>query len=83
MFHVYVLRSLKDGHLYIGSTSNLRERLKSHRKGKVRSTKGRRPLELVYYEAYETKTEARKREIFLKTGKGRELLYQKLSFLEG
>ncbi|MFW9901102.1 MAG: GIY-YIG nuclease family protein [Candidatus Thorarchaeota archaeon] len=74
MYTVYVLRSQKDAFLYTGFTSNLEKRLQSHNAGKVRSTKGRRPLLLVYYEVYEDKTTARKRELFLKCGQGRKFL---------
>ncbi len=74
MFYIYVLRSHKDGRLYIGSTGNLNIRLIYHNSGKVKSTKDRRPFDLVYQEEFENKTEARKRELFLKSGKGRQYL---------
>ncbi len=66
MFYVYVLKSKKDGKFYIGSTNNLRKRLKEHNNGKVFSTKSRIPFELVYYEAYKSEKDARKRESNLK-----------------
>ena len=72
--HVYVLRSEKDGKLYVGSTSNIEKRLSTHNTGKVRSTKSRKPLSLIYQENYESITVARKRELFLKTGQGRKEL---------
>ena len=78
MFHTYVLRSERDGRLYVGSTSNLSKRIDEHNRGKVRSTKGRRPFSLVYREEYENKIMARKREIFLKSGQGRLFLKAKL-----
>lgn len=62
MFYTYVLESLKDHKKYIGSTSNLRVRLKAHNDGKVRSTKSRRPFELLYFEKFSTMSEARWRE---------------------
>jgi len=46
MYYVYTLRSGKDDKLYIGSTSNLKKRLKEHKEGRVQSTSYRRPLEL-------------------------------------
>ena len=61
MYYVYVLQSQKDKRLYTGYTSDLQGRLKSHNSGKVRSTKNRQPLILIYYEEYDDKTEARKR----------------------
>lgn len=66
MFYVYVLKSQKDGMCYIGSTNDLRRRVKEHDDGLVVSTKPRRPLELVYYEAYKSENDARKREWSLK-----------------
>jgi putative endonuclease len=74
-YHVYVLRSMKDRNLYIGMTSDLQARISSHNCGRVRSTKARRPLKLVYSEEFSSKTEARRRELFLKTGQGRKSLH--------
>ena len=71
---IYVLKSKNDNNLYIGSTSDLEKRLYYHNSGKVRSTKSRRPLEIIYKEQYGSATDARKRENFLKTGQGRKLL---------
>ncbi|MFH1868962.1 MAG: GIY-YIG nuclease family protein [Candidatus Omnitrophota bacterium] len=66
MYYVYVLKSSKDNMLYTGSTNNLKRRLKEHNKGLVYSTKSRRPFNLVYYEAYSSEKDARKRESNLK-----------------
>jgi putative endonuclease len=66
MFYVYVLKSKKDGFSYIGSTNDLKKRFRQHQNGKVSSTKSRRPLELVYYEAYKSEKDARIRETNLK-----------------
>ncbi|MBA3047453.1 GIY-YIG nuclease family protein [Patescibacteria group bacterium] len=66
MYYVYILKSLKDKKLYIGFTSDLNKRFKEHIEGKVESTKNRRPLVLVYYEAYKTKEDAIERERQLK-----------------
>jgi len=74
MNYVYVLKSIKDNKLYIGSTSDIAKRIKSHNSGKVRSTKSRRPLELVYTESCNSVTASRKRENFLKSGQGRKWL---------
>jgi putative endonuclease len=52
MFFVYILKSLKDGDLYIGFTSDLENRTKEHNSGGVFSTRHRRPLKVIYYEAY-------------------------------
>jgi putative endonuclease len=66
MFYVYILKSKKDYQLYTGSTNDLRRRFKEHNDGKVFSTKFRRPFEIIYYEAYKSEKDARKRESNLK-----------------
>jgi putative endonuclease len=66
MYYVYILKSLKDKKLYIGSTNDLKIRIQDHNAGKVESTKYRRPLKLIYCEAYRTEAEAREREKQLK-----------------
>ena len=65
--YVYILQSQKDGSLYIGSTTDLKRRLKEHNTGKVKSTKNKISWKLVYYEAYLTEEIARKREKSLKS----------------
>jgi len=72
MYYVYILQSDVDRNLYIGSTSNLSKRLEYHNCGKVKSTKSRKPLKLIYHESLITKTMALKREHFLKSGNGRK-----------
>lgn len=72
MYYVYIIRSQKTGKLYKGSTEDLKKRLKEHNQGKTTSTQNSRPWELIYYEAFCNKTDARREELFLKTGKGRE-----------
>jgi len=66
MFFVYVLRSKKDKKLYIGFTNDLRYRIQKHNSGLNKSTKFRRPFELIYYEAYKSEEDAKKREEMLK-----------------
>jgi len=66
MFYVYILKSIKDQNGYIGTTDNLENRLMRHNKGEVKSTKYRRPFILIYNEEFDTLSEARKREWFLK-----------------
>lgn len=78
MHYTYILFSQKDGKLYIGYTPNLKARIKKHNFGYVLATKNRRPLELIYYEAYMTQSDAKRREKFLKGGKGREELKTQL-----
>src|SRR3989344_3890246 len=66
MFYLYILKSSKDKNMYIGSTNDLRRRFAEHNKGEIFSTKFRRPFQLVYYEAYKSEKDARKREKNLK-----------------
>ena len=78
-FHyVYVLLSLKDKKLYSGSSDDLKSRFEQHQKGKVSSTKDRRPLELIYYESCLEKKDAMKREKYFKTFKGKLFLRNRL-----
>lgn len=78
MNYTYVLISEKDGKFYIGFTSNLDKRLKEHDDGKVISTKNRRPLHLIYYEACKNEHDAIHREKYFKTGFGRRFLNNRL-----
>ncbi len=66
MNYVYIIRC-GDGSLYTGWTNNLEKRFKAHCEGKgAKYTRGRGPLELVYYETFEDKIEAMKREYEIK-----------------
>lgn len=66
LVYVYVLKSKKDGQLYVGSTSDIERRLHEHNSGQVFSTRPRTPFELVYFEAYKSEHDARMRESRLK-----------------
>ncbi len=82
-YFVYILLSLKDWKFYIGFTSNLKSRFLKHQKGRVKSTKNRKPLKLIFYEAYLNKKDAIRRERYFKTSKGKTTLRQMLkNFLE-
>ena len=62
MHYTYILKC-KDNTCYTGYTNNLEKRLKAHNEGKgAKYTKGRGPVELVYYEEYEDKSTAMRRE---------------------
>ena len=79
MFYVYILKSLKDTDLYIGSTNDLKRRFKEHQEGKSFSTKFRIPFELVYYEAYKNEKDAHLREQSLKLrGNARRSLKERI-----
>ena len=74
MYYVYVLKSQLDGKLYVGYTTNLRKRLQKHQYGEVLSTSPRRPFELIFYEGYKNMEDAKRREGYLKTSKGKSSL---------
>lgn len=77
-YYIYILLSLKDKRFYIGFTSDLKNRLSEHAKGRVSSTKNRRPLKLIHYEYFIDKADAKAREVFLKSGFGRNQLKESL-----
>lgn len=84
MYYVYVLRSKRDGKLYTGYTKNLKLRFEQHSAGQVESTKDRRPLVLIYYEACLDRSDATYREKYLKTHYGKLFLANRLkSYLTG
>jgi len=74
MYFVYLLKSKNSGKTYTGHTNNLERRLLEHQNNLSKYTKGRGPWILVYSEKFNSRSEAMKREKFLKSGKGRELL---------
>ncbi len=74
MYYTYVLKSQRDGKFYTGYTKNLKLRFDEHRKGKVESTKDRRPLELIYYEGCLDQKDATHREKYLKTYHGKSFI---------
>lgn len=78
MHFVYVLFSLKDHKLYIGFSDDIEKRVAQHMMGKVTATKHRLPLQLIYYEAYIDKRDAKGREKFLKGGSGHKYLKKQL-----
>jgi putative endonuclease len=75
---VYILKSGRDQKRYIGVTKDLRRRLQEHNSGLVKSTKNRRPFELIHREEFSTKSEALKREKYYKSGQGRQYLKEEL-----
>ncbi|OIO18684.1 MAG: endonuclease [Candidatus Magasanikbacteria bacterium CG_4_9_14_0_2_um_filter_41_10] len=78
MYYVYILQSTVTNRYYVGHTQDIQNRLDRHNKKRVRSTKSGVPWELVYTEMFDTKAEAYKREMQIKSYKGgnafRELL---------
>ena len=83
-FYTYVLLSEKDNKFYTGYTKNIELRFEQHNKGLVQSTKFRRPLKLIYYEACLNQQDATHREKYLKTHYGKMFLKNRLkSYLTG
>lgn len=70
--------------MYSGFTKNLKLRFEQHINGQVESTKDRRPLKLIYYEACINQADATKREKYFKTHYGKLFLRKRLkSYLTG
>tara|TARA_Y100000310_G_C20585726_1_gene765299 strand:+ start:325 stop:573 length:249 start_codon:yes stop_codon:yes gene_type:complete len=67
---VYILRSLKDNGYYVGMSADLNKHLEYHNKGRVNSTRNRKPFVTIYREKYTTRKEAREREKYLKSYQG-------------
>ena len=84
MYYTYVLKSEKDNKFYVGSTKDLKLRFEKHSKGQVESTRDRRPLKLIYYEACLSQADGTKREKYLKTYHGKMFIKKRLkSYLTG
>lgn len=78
MFYLYILKSIKYDELYIGSTKDLKKRFVEHNKGKVVSTKNKRPYTLEYYEAYKVESDARRESMLKCRGQARRQLLARL-----
>lgn len=84
MYYTYVLQSDMDREFYVGFTKDLKLRFERHSKGEVESTRDRRPLNLIYYEACLSQDDATKREKYLKTYHGKMFIRRRLkSYLTG
>ena len=77
---VYILQSISLKRTYVGSSreDSPLERLSMHNAGRVRSTKAYKPWIILYQEYFSGYTEARKRELFLKTGIGRNWIKENI-----
>lgn len=83
-YFTYILKSELDNKFYTGYTKNIELRFEQHNKGMVKSTKERRPLKLVYYEACLSQVDALHREKYLKTHYGKMFIKNRLkSYLMG
>lgn len=77
-YYVYILKSLKNGSLYIGYTTDLKKRVAEHNNGKSLATKPFRPYKLIFYEAFLNEKDAKNREEYLKGGYGRRTIKKML-----
>ena len=77
-FYIYVLYSQKDKNYYTGYTNNLSKRIREHNAGKVKSTSHRIPLSLVYWEGCLNRTDATKREKYLKSSWGKSYIRNRI-----
>jgi putative endonuclease len=73
-YFIYILRSLKDGSYYIGSTKDLIARLERQNQGRTKYTKSKRPWELIYHEKYANRSSAMKREQDIKNRKSKQFI---------
>ena len=78
MHYLYILLSRKDNKFYIGYTNNLKRRIKEHNSGEVFSTKGRRPLVLIFYSAFLDEKDAIASEKYFKTTRGKQRIRRML-----
>ncbi len=74
MHYVYVLRSRKTGRRYTGSCVDIDDRVRRHNAGYSKATRHGVPWDLAHTETLPTRSEAARRETYLKAGKGREEL---------
>jgi len=73
-FHAYILRSRSTGRSYVGHTGNLTKRIFEHNNQRTISIKNRGPWELYHSEAFETRSEASRRERQIKSMKSRRYI---------
>lgn len=78
-YYVYILLCEKDNSLYVGFTTNLKQRIAYHKQGKTKTTRERGPIKLIHAESYISESDAREREKFLKSGRGREVMKKQLN----
>lgn len=79
MFYIYLLQSkVENREFYIGYTNDLKSRLLKHNQKLNFATKSYAPWKLIYYEACLEKTDAERREHYLKTSQGRRLIKRRL-----
>ncbi len=78
MYTVYAIASIECKYVYVGLTSNIKNRLERHNKGDEKTTKPYSPYVLIYTEELEDRPSARKREKYFKSRTGKRFLYRLL-----
>ncbi|MBU1016568.1 MAG: GIY-YIG nuclease family protein [Patescibacteria group bacterium] len=73
-YYVYLLQSKNKNFFYVGFTTDLKRRFKEHNNKEELSTKHYAPFDLIHYEAYKNEKDAKRREKYLKTTKGKTTL---------
>jgi putative endonuclease len=71
---VYILKSLKNDKYYIGSTTDIRKRLRQHESGNVKATRNIQPIKLEFFQEYDSFGLARKIEYRLKSFKRKDFI---------
>jgi putative endonuclease len=74
MFTVYAIKSIDRNYIYAGLTNDIERRFNEHQKGQNKTTAPYRPFVLIYQEKFPTRPEARNKEVYLKSGTGKEFL---------
>jgi putative endonuclease len=77
-YYVYILNNPLREFIYVGYSEDIKSRFETHNKGQVTSTKAYLPLLLIHYEAYRNMKDAKRREKYLKSNKGRTALIMML-----
>lgn len=73
-FYVYIIQSRKNNRFYIGQTKDINDRLRRHNNGESLATKFGVPWKLIHLEKFNNRSEAMKREKYLKSLKNKEYL---------
>ena len=80
MFYFYILRSLTNGKLYLGQTSDLKSRINSHNKGENAATKPHMPYKLIFYSGFINEKDAINCEKYFKTTAGWKRLHKMIEY---
>lgn len=73
-YTVYAISSLSRNYIYVGMTSQIQQRIQRHNSGRNKTTSPYRPFKIIYSKYFNTRINARKHEIYLKSGSGKEFL---------